>query len=170
MKNVLIGKLQQKKGVSVTEIIVLVLMISISVAAFMLKFGAMFDASDVEEADKLMQDIRKAQVQRCKQDNVYLVLPSLLTVLPADGISQGSSYVLGNFTYDFLDPLYHGVGMVAVHKTKNYKLEMPSYLDGRICCDNCQALRHPYPTCTQLTQRADFQAASQAGCVSQENI
>lgn len=170
MENRLTAKFKQKKSISVTEIIILLLIIGISVAAFLLKFGALFDASDVQEADRLMQAVRQAQVERCKQENVYLVLPSRLTVLPADGMAQGSTYTLGNFTYDFLDPLYRGVGMVAVHQTKNYKLEMPSYLDGRICCDNCQSLRTKYPACAQLTQRADFQAASKAGCISQEGL
>ena len=118
-------KLRSVQGIVITEIIVLVLMIAVFCAAVWLKFGTWFDNGEVEEAVRLMQTVREAQTQRCAQDNSYLVLPSHFTVLPAEGVADGSTFTLNHFTYDLLDPLYKGMGLVATHHTKNYNWKCP---------------------------------------------
>ena len=45
-----------------------------------------------------------------------------------------------------------------------YTLKMPSYADGRICCENeaeCAKLNKDYPLCSALIARADYQSGAE---------
>ena len=65
-----------------------------------------------------------------------------------------------NFTYSSNET---GTGIKAQSLGKyRYILEMPSYKDGRLCCneetkEDCAKLNRDYPLCSELIARADYQ-------------
>lgn len=151
----------QKQGFTLTELLVVVLMIGILAAVVLPKYVRMVESFRLNEAEQMMQAIRNEQISRCRLDKQYATLARYLSVLPTS--SSGSSYQSNHFTYD----LSSGRGVTAT-STAGYVLEMPSYEDGRICCDNCtdaynnSYLNRHYPTCTELTESAGFAAPNSA--------
>lgn len=106
-----------------------------------------YDANaHVLETERLMQSVRQEQEALCKHENKYAVYTQQLQVFNEK--PQGTLHVL----YD----LSSGKGMLASSKRYGYQLQMPSYADGRLCCDNCNGLDRAYPPCALLVERADF--------------
>ena len=149
---------RNQHGFTLTELLVVVLMIGILAAMTLPKFTKMLDSFRVMEAERLVLSIRGEQEQRCMLDKKYTQNPSRLAVIPSGVSIDANVFTHGDFTYTLFPS-----GMTAVHTVRNYTLEMPSYTDGRICCDDCQALNRSYPACADLidvSKTADYQEAA----------
>ncbi len=94
--------------------------------------------------ERFLQQVRAEQEARCEYGRNYAVYTHELSVFskPTDP----------HIRYD----LSSGVGIMAINDQYVYALTMPSYADGRICCDNCEQLRTKYPPCKVLKKTYDY--------------
>ncbi len=147
-----------QQGFTLTELLTVVLMIGILSAMVLPKFTKMIDSFRVMEAEQMILAIRGEQEQRCVLDKKYTQNPSRLGVVPSGVTKDSNTFFHGDFTYTL-----SAGGVVAVNNVTNYTLELPSYTDGRICCDNCTDLNRDYRTCADLTNTTttpDYQVAA----------
>ena len=98
------------------------------------------------EAEAFMQKVRTEQEDRCGMGRKYAVSQNHLK----------SFYKRENTTPSIQYDLSSGQGITAHHKLLDFRLQMPSYADGRICCDNCEKLDRYYPRCNVLKKRKNF--------------
>ena len=138
------------KAFTLTELLMVVLMVGILSSMALPKFTKVVDSFRVLEADQIMRSVRGEQETRCTLGKKYTVFASKLGVLSSNKAS-GDKYTTPNFTYTLNDS---GIDAAS---PKGYTLKMPSYLDGRICCDECVAFTRNYLTCTELEALDDFQ-------------
>ena len=139
---------KKKKAFTLTELLVVVIIIGVLSAVVLPKFNKIIETRKTTEAEELMSAVRTEQEKRCALDKDYLTEISQLTeVLPSSETK--------NFTYSL-----SSTGIIASSKGKYaYQLQMPSYADGRICCENeteCLKLNKDYPLCAELTSKADY--------------
>ena len=138
----------RKRAFTLTELLVVVIVIGVLAAVVLPKFSKVMETRKTTEAEEVMSAIRTEQEHRCALDKPYYGdINDLAEILPNNDTKH--------YTYS-LDT----VGMMASSKgTYSYTLKMPSYLDGRICCEGaeCDKLNKDYPTCTDLTQKADYE-------------
>lgn len=127
-----------------------VLMIGVLSAMVLPKYTRVVDSFRVLEAEQLMRAVRGEQETRCTLGRKYTIFASKLGVLSQNRAS-GDTYTTSHFTYTLTNS-----GIRAL-SAKGYTLDMPSYLDGRICCDACAAFTKNYLTCTELEKLSDFQ-------------
>ena len=129
----------KKKAFTLTELLVVVIVIGVLSAAVLPKFSKVIETRKTTEAEELMASIRTEQEKRCALDKPYLTQMSELT----DVVKTASTK---NYQINLQDK-----GIKAASKGKySYTLQMPSYADGRICCDgdDCEKLNKNYPSCT----------------------
>ena len=112
------------------------------------KFNKVIETRKTTEAEEMMAAVRTEQEKRCALDKNYLQdLSQLSEIIPHTDTK--------NFTY-----VATATGIKAHSKGKyGYTLEMPSYQDGRLCCENeeeCAKLNKDYPSCTELRSSGDF--------------
>ena len=132
----------KKKAFTLTELLVVVIVIGVLSAAVLPKFSKVIETRKTTEAEELMASIRTEQEKRCALDKPYLTQMSELT----DVVKTASTK---NYQINLQDK-----GIKAASKGKySYTLQMPSYADGRICCDgdDCEKLNKNYPSCTGFT-------------------
>ena len=98
------------------------------------------------QAETLMRAARYEQEDLCFAGRKYEVYANHLKAF-----SQGNQ-TKGSLLYD----LGSGKGISVRSKFYGFTLQMPSYADGRICCDNCQKLNRYYSSCALLLRRPDF--------------
>ena len=147
---------QNQHGFTLTELLIVVLMIGILASVVLPKFTKTIDSFRVLEAEHIVGAIRNDQEKRCMLDKKYTQNPTRLSVIPSDVSVEENVFTHGDFSYTLLPS-----GMTVVHNVKNYTLEMPSYTDGRICCDNCgESLNKNYPVCADLEDSFDYQEAA----------
>ena len=156
---------KKNKAFTLTELLVVVIVIGILAAVVLPKFNKVIETRKTTEAEELMAAVRTEQEKRCALDKNYLTdLDKLSEIIPASDTK--------NFTY-----VATATGIQAKSKGKyGYTLQMPSYRDGRLCCESaeeCAKLNKDYPLCTELTASGDYQsgiecAGGQAGGVSRE--
>ena len=145
-------KLKKKKAFTLTELLVVVVVIGVLSAVTLPKFNKVMETRKTTEAEELMSAVRMEQEKRCSLDKPYLAdINELKDILPTQTTK--------NFEYSLT-----GTGIKAASKGKySYELEIPSYSDGRICCNNkseCDKLNKDYPLCDDLIAMADYQEAS----------
>ena len=132
----------KKKAFTLTELLVVVIVIGVLSAAVLPKFSKVIETRKTTEAEELMGAIRTEQEKRCALDKPYLT-----------DLSDMSDIVKNTNTKNYQLTL-QGKGIIASSKGNyDYNLQMPSYADGRICCDgaDCAKLNKNYPSCTGFT-------------------
>ncbi len=107
------------------------------------------------QAEEFMRMVRDEQEDRCFDGKRYASSPRYLkSFLKHDKQSKLVAYDLSS-----------GEGISVHSGVYGYTLKMPSYADGRICCDNCNKLSRKYSSCRSLQRRPDFIEAD-PGCRS----
>ena len=144
---------KKRKAFTLTELLVVVIVIGVLSAIILPKFSKVVETRKTTEAEELMSAVRTEQEKRCILDKDYLVrLSEVKDILPTEETK--------NFTYTLTS-----TGITAQSKGKyNYTLKMPSYKDGRICCENeeeCKKLNKDYPLCSSLIAQADYQSGEE---------
>lgn len=134
---------------TLTELLMVVLMIGILSAMVLPKFTRVVDSFRVLEAAQIMQTARGEQETRCTLGKKYTVEANKLGALP--NAANSDTYTTRNFTYTLQ------AGGINAASAKGYTLRMPSYLDGRICCNECANFTKSYLTCSELEALEDFQ-------------
>ena len=145
---------RRKKAFTLTELLVVVIVIGVLSAVVLPKFSKVIETRKTTEAEEMMAAVRTEQEKRCALDKSYTT--DAATVNLASLNTKNFNYTLKN------------TGMEAASKGKyGYTFKMPSYRDGRLCCDNaeqCAKLNKNYPLCSELTVKADY--TSGAECAS----
>ena len=104
----------------------------------------------------MMAAVRTEQERRCSLDKNYTTDAAAVNL---------ASLNTKNFNYTLKN-----TGIEAASTGKyGYTLKMPSYRDGRLCCDSaeqCAKLNKNYPLCSELTAKADY--TSGAECAAGE--
>ncbi|MBR4682012.1 MAG: hypothetical protein IKP06_01725, partial [Elusimicrobiaceae bacterium] len=74
------------------------------------------------------------------------------------------SDIVPNTSTDSYEYIAQAAGVNAQSKQLDYQLQMPSYTDGRICCEGagCSQLNKDYPTCEALRRMPDYEAPNTA--------
>ncbi len=143
----------KNKAFTLTELLVVVVIIGVLAAVVLPKFSKVLETRKTTEAEVIMAAVRTEQERRCALDKPYIGdIDKLVTsqVLPQTETKH--------FTYQ-LEPS----GILATSKGKySYELKMPSYADGRICCEGneCTKLNKDYPTCDELARQEDFRVST----------
>ena len=134
----------KKKAFTLTELLVVVVIIGVLSAVVLPKFTKVLEARKVGEAEEVMAAIRTEQEARCALDKKYTTSKNNLAVYPKN---EGS-----NYTYELL-----AGGMKATSKSEGYTLQIKSYQDGKICCqgDYCTDLNKGYVDCNNYTPAAN---------------
>lgn len=146
---------RKKKAFTLTELLVVVIVIGVLSAVVLPKFSKVIETRKTTEAEELMAAVRTEQEKRCALDKDYIAdLSKLSDIIPSTNTK--------NFVYSTNEA---GTGIEAQSKGKyGYTLKMPSYKDGRLCCENeeeCLKLNKDYPLCSDLIARADYQSGAE---------
>ena len=152
-------KSKKKRAFTLTELLVVVIVIGVLSAVVLPKFNKIIETRKTTEAEEMMAAVRTEQEQRCSLNKLYTNdFTKLTNVIPSNSTK--------NYTYNFTQNL-RGVSATSKGSYK-YTLKMPSYADGRICCDTdapgnqCDKLNKDYPPCNQLIARADYTATEES--------
>ena len=143
--------MQRKKGFTLTELLVVIVIIGILSAVVLPKFNKMLEARKTTEAENIMTAVRSEQEARCSLDTEYATTTADLKSWPKNGSK--------NFSFSVTRS-----GITARNTEGDYALEMPSYRDGRICCsgDGCDTLNKNYMTCQALLSKIDYKPADES--------
>ncbi len=144
---------RKKKAFTLTELLVVVVIIGVLAAVVLPKFHKVIETRKTTEAEEVMAAVRTEQERRCALEKPYIGnIEKLVTnqVLPQTETK--------NYTYSL-----ESTGILASSRNKPYNLKMPSYADGRICCDGeeCSKLNKEYLSCTELQAKPDYQVATE---------
>jgi len=139
----------QKKGFTLAELLVVVMVIGILGMAIVPKFNKMFLSRQTTEAEDILGAIRQEQVLHCMEGEGYKRGVANLRAL--DSLQKVGAFAVSKyFKYEILNS---GMGAQATNLSGNgdLRLLMPSIEDGRICCAaGCDALNKDYPFCGNL--------------------
>lgn len=142
---------KKKNAFTLTELLIVVIVIGILAAVVFPKFGNIIETRKTAEAEDVMAAVRTEQEARCAMDKNYTTDAATVNLASLD---------TKNFTYTL-----NNAGITAASKGKYaYTLSMPSYHDGRFCCDSaeeCGKLNKNYPRCADLTKQKDFETGAE---------
>ena len=114
---------RKKKAFTLTELLVVVIVIGVLSAVVLPKFSKVIETRKTTEAEEMMAAVRTEQERRCALDKDYTT--DAATVNLASLKTKNFNYTLKN------------TGIEAASTGKyGYTLKMPSYRDGRLCCDS----------------------------------
>ncbi len=144
-------KNRKKKAFTLTELLVVVIVIGVLSAVVLPKFSKVIETRKTTEAEEMMASVRTEQEKRCALDKNYTTDAKLVNL---------ASLNTKNFNYTLKN-----TGIEAASTGKyGYTLKMPSYRDGRLCCDSaeqCAKLNKNYPLCSELTAKADYTSGTE---------
>ncbi len=145
-------KMNKKKAFTLTELLVVVVIIGILATVALPKFNKVLMTRRTTEAEEIMRAIRTEQERRCALDKPYVTNLSALSDIVPNTNTDSYKYVA------------QAAGVNAQSKQLDYQLQMPSYTDGRICCEGvgCSQLNKDYPTCEDLRRMPDYEAPNEA--------
>lgn len=142
---------KKKNAFTLTELLIVVIVIGILAAVVFPKFGNIIETRKTAEAEDVMAAVRTEQEARCAMDKNYTTDAATVNLASLD---------TKNFTYTL-----NNTGITAASKGKYaYTLSMPSYHDGRFCCDSaeeCGKLNKNYPRCADLTKQKDYESGAE---------
>ena len=145
--------MKTKNAFTLTELLVTVVVLGILAAAVIPWIYKTVEQRKTSEAEEMLAFFRTEQEKRCVLNKHY---ETDFAALPGVLNTGESKY----FIYTLLP-----TGAEAQRKGGyGYTLRMPSYEDGRLCCEDaasCQRLGKNYPSCTDLTARADFHSGEE---------
>ncbi len=146
---------RKKKAFTLTELLVVVIVIGILSAAVLPKFNKVLETRKTTEAEELLSAIRTEQERRCTLDKPYAGYFDDLGDIIASK-SDTPKTETKNYSYQLEE---HGAS--ATRLDKDYKIAIPSYSDGRLCCEGsyCASLNKNYPLCSELKPEAALCAA-----------
>jgi len=145
-------------GFTLTELLVVVVMLGVISAIIQPKFQKVIDTYKALEAEHVMLSVRTEQTARCTLDRDYTnVLEELVSVPAHDS---------HNFSYRLTS-----TGIIAANLAKDYELVMKSYQHGGFCCrgkngkgaGDCGDLIKNYPLCSE------YNVVDQTGCDAPED-
>ena len=120
------------------------------------KFSRVLETRRTGEAEEMLETVRMEQEKRCSLGQNYAGdfsnIPTLAYV--KSGESRGKT---NNYTYTLTS-----TGVEASRGDKNYVLKIPSYKQGKICCEGsgCDALNKSYLSCSSLSLPAEDECAA----------
>ena len=146
---------RKKKAFTLTELLVVVIVIGILSAAVLPKFSKVIETRRTTEAEELLTAIRTEQERRCTLDKPYAGYFEDLGDIIASK-SDTPKTETKNYSYQLEE-----YGASATRLDKDYKIAIPSYSDGRLCCEGsyCASLNKNYPLCSELKPEAALCAA-----------
>ena len=127
----------QKKAFTLTELLVVVIVLGVLAAVAVPKFSRVLETRKTTEAEEIFSAVRTEQESRCALGKNYLTDKTKLSMMSGADNSANYRYTLT------------GQG-IAASSGKGYTLKMLSYKDGQICCEGeyCDSLNKNYPSCT----------------------
>lgn len=136
--------LGKRRAYTLSELLVVVIVLGILAAVAVPKYMRVMETRKTTEAESFLEAVRTEQEQRCVFGKDYR--GDLKDVKVASTAGQSKQY-----EYRLLKK-----GMAAQSRSKDYTLRLPSYKDGRMCCDGayCAKLNKGYPPCTELAALA----------------
>ena len=143
---------RKKKAFTLTELLVVVIVIGVLSAVVLPKFSKVIETRKTTEAEEMMAAVRTEQERRCALDKDYTT--DAATVNLASLKTKNFNYTLKNT----------GIEAKSNNSKYGYTLKMPSYRDGRLCCDSaeqCAKLNKNYPLCSELTAKADYTSGAE---------
>ena len=148
-------KKTKKKAFTLTELLVVVIVIGVLAAVTLPSFNKVLETRKTTEAEDVLSALRTEQEYRCAMEKPYAADLNQLDTL-ASNTKKNFDYKIST---EGSGSSAKVTGSEAVSKGKyNYTLRMPSYADGRMCCEgtDCGKLNKDYPLCSVLKARADY--------------
>ena len=134
-------KTQNKRAFTLTELLIVVIVIGVLSAVTLPKFNRVIENRKVTEAEEMMSAVRMEQERRCTLDQNYTTNFSNLSDVIASANTK-------NYTYSL-----QAQGISAKSASGDYTLKILSYEDGSYCCTGagCKKLNKNYPDCATLS-------------------
>lgn len=133
--------LRKSKAYTLSELLVVVILLGVLAAVAVPKYVRVLESRKTTEAEAFLEAVRTEQEQRCVFGKDYK--GDLKDVKVATTAGQSKQY-----EYRLLKK-----GIAAQSQSRDYTLRLPSYKDGRMCCEGsyCASLNKAYPSCEELT-------------------
>lgn len=154
---------KKQRAFTLTELLVVIVIIGVLSSVAIPKFNRVIETRRASEAEEILAAIRMEQEKRCELDKQYTgYFDKLGGIVP----SESETPVTQTEAYDYR-LLASGASATRNEAAKNYTLAMPSYKDGRLCCDGayCINFNKNYPPCDELFGRSDYRPAD-AACLA----
>ena len=124
-----------KKAFTLAELLIVVLVLGVLATVSVPKMKKVLETRKTTEAENMLTALRTEQEKRCSLGQDYLTDKNQLPILAQADQSK-------NYTYQLT-----AAGASAISKNGNYTIQMRSYRDGTLCCDDCDGLNKDYPKC-----------------------
>ena len=146
-------KTQNKRAFTLTELLIVVIVIGVLSAVTLPKFNRVIENRKVTEAEEMMSAVRMEQERRCTLDQNYTTNFSNLSDVIASANTK-------NYTYSL-----QAQGISAKSASGDYTLKILSYEDGSYCCTGagCKKLNKNYPDCDTLSFPTSNCAGTEGG-------
>ena len=134
-------KTTNKRAFTLTELLIVVIVIGVLSAVTLPKFNRVIENRKVTEAEEMMSAVRTEQERRCTLDQNYTTNFDSLSDVIASANTK-------NYTYSL-----QSQGISAKSNSGDYTLKILSYEDGSYCCtgEGCKKLNKNYPDCATLS-------------------
>lgn len=142
-----------KKAFTLTELLVVVIVLGVLSAVAVPKFSRVLETRRTTEAEEVLSALRTEQEYRCVQGKNYQMNVEQLGGLASAKNSKNYAYSLT------------ATGAKAT-SGKGYSIAMPSYQNGQLCCegDYCGSLNKSYPACSSLAAPSEDACAGEIKC------